>query len=246
MFFHLQILLWSMLYAAALELSVWKSDWLYVNGMLVMLAALLALRNADRHNPKLMGILAPLSVSSVLLIYLIDTFAQRQIFITISALVFYVALLGIFRLKAYQKDQTARGLLAAALMAAFFIFLCSFYGFYLNFSIYLWFLMALFFAVTAGMSYAYFAIMQPDHSELRTFSLIVGMVMAEIAWIITFWPFGYLTTGAVVLIFYFLFWDLTQRHFTNNLSQKSLILNLALFAAVAAVILSTSRWLPVV
>lgn len=246
MFFHLQILLWMMLYVGALELAIWKSDWLYFNAALAVTVTFLALRHISRHDLKFSGILGPLSVSSVLLIYLIDTLAQRQIFITISALAFYAVMIGIFRLKEYRKDQTAQGLIAAGLMATYFIFLCSFYGFYLNFSIYLWLLMTLFFAITAGISYAYFFILHPDQADLLTFSLIIGMVMAEIAWIITFWPFGYLTTGAVVLIFYFLFWDLTQRHFTNNLSQKSLIMNLALFTAVAAVILSTARWLPIV
>jgi len=70
--------------------------------------------------------------------------------------------------------------------------------------------------------------------------------MAEIVWILNFWPFGYLTTGVISLIFYYVFWDLIQCHFFNMLSKKRVLGHMLIFGFLVAMVLSSTRWLPLV
>ncbi len=189
---------------------------------------------------------AILAFSSVLLHYLIDSTAGKQIFIALSSFLYYLALLGTYRLGDYQKDQTARGLVSSSLIAAIFFFYSSVYGIYLNFAIPLWIFMLLFLGATFGASRQYFLLINPDRKIVSSYSLILGMVIAEIAWVINFWPFGYLTTGVIVLMLYYVLWDLVQSHFLNLLSKKRVVANMAFFSFLIILILATSRWLPAI
>lgn len=186
------------------------------------------------------------ALSATTMLYLIDSITQKHIFIILGSLIYYLSLLGLFRLKFAPQDQTARGMIAASVSAALFFFYSAAYGIYLNFSIPLWILMVVFLVITSLVSYEYFGIINADKKSVQNYSLILGMLMAEVAWMINFWPFGYLTTGAITLIFYYIFWDLTQSHFLDTLSQKRLIANLVFFSLIIGIILTTSRWMPIV
>jgi hypothetical protein len=167
---------------------------------------------------------------------------DQQVFVFISAAVYYFILLGIYRLRNYSDDQTARGIFSGGLLATFFYFYSGFYGLYINFSIPLWFLMLFFLAITFILSYHYLGILSKDNKKVLSYSLILGMAMAEISWVINFWPFGYLTTGVIALIFYYMFWDLAQSYFINKLSKRKIVANLVFFSLLIGLILITSRW----
>ena len=187
-----------------------------------------------------------LSFSSALLHYLIDSTIEKQIFILLSSFLYYFTLLGIHRLNACPQDQTARGLISASLMTTIFFFYSSIYGVYLNFSISLWVLMLIFLGVTYAISRQYFLLVNPDKKIVSIYSLVLAMALAEIAWVINFWPFGYLTTGVIVLMLYYVLWDLIQNYFLNLLSKKRMIINTVFFGILIVLILTTSRWLPVI
>ena len=99
-----------------------------------------------------------------------------------------------------------------------------------------------FLVITFILSYHYLGILSSDKSKVLTYSLILGLAMAEISWIINFWPFGYLTTGAIALIFYYMFWDLAQSYFTEKLSKRKIVINLIFFSLLIGLILLSSRW----
>jgi uncharacterized PurR-regulated membrane protein YhhQ (DUF165 family) len=99
--------------------------------------------------------------------------------------------------------------------------------------------------VTTLVSFQYFWLINDDKKNVLNFSLVLGFVMAEIVWVLNFWPFGYLTTGVITLIFYYVFWDLVQCHFLNNLSKKRVVANMIIFALMVTMVLSSTRWLPV-
>lgn len=245
MFFHFRALAHSILFFLILEMIAYDDRWIFWLSFLLVGATLWGVIKILK---KFIFSAIPVvfAISATAMLYLIDSFAQKNVFILLGSLIYYMALLGIFRLKFAPKDQTARGMIAASAATALFFFYSAAYGIYLNFSIPLWGLMGAFLAVTTLVSYEYFSIIRSDKKTVRTYSLILGMLMAEVAWMINFWPFGYLTTGAVTLIFYYLFWDLTQSHFLNTLSQKRLIANLLFFGAIVGLILATSRWMPAV
>lgn len=187
-----------------------------------------------------------LTFSSALILYFVDVFVQEQFLILIASLIFYLAMMGAYRLRIYHKDQTARGLMAGALAATIFFFYASVYAVYLNYSIPIWILSFMHFGATALVSFQYFYMLLPQkRKQSLIYAVVLGIGMTEIMFMTNFWPFGYLTVGAIALIFYYILWDLAQNYFLNILSKKRLMTNLITFAFLIGLILATTQWLPV-
>ncbi|MFC1622938.1 hypothetical protein ACFL16_00915 [Patescibacteria group bacterium] len=186
------------------------------------------------------------SVSCFFMLYLIDFGIEKQLFITFSGCIYYLALLGEYRLGRYEKDQTAKGMIAASLMATMFFFFSSSYGVYLNFVISLWVLMFFFLVVTFLITLQYMAIVgHGNRWYLKLiYSFLLGFSMMEFGWVINFWPFGYLTTGVISLIFYYILWDFVQDYFLRRLSKKKVVVNSIFFVSLIVLILTTSKWMP--
>ena len=187
-----------------------------------------------------------LVVSTVGLLYFVQSLKQEFLLSLLSAIMYYFIHIALYRLRSYRKDKTARGIVAAGSVATIFLFYATSYGIYLNFAISLWVLMFVLMLVTTLVSFQYFWLINDDKKNVLNFSLVLGFVMAEIVWILNFWPFGYLTTGVITLIFYYVFWDLVQCHFLNNLSKRRVVTNMLIFALLVAMVLSSTRWLPIV
>jgi hypothetical protein len=245
MFFHFTIFFYSLLYFAGLQIITLKENLFFpIASFLLILSIYLSKKFGKVWKAAIVPVI--FSISSFSMLYLIDSFSEKEIFIIIVSLLFYLNLLAIWRLQDYKKDETARGLLAASVMAAIFFFFTSAYGIYLNFQIPLWIFMFLYFAITVILSYRYFKFVSKDVRLVANYSIALGMIMAEIAWVINFWPFGYLTTGVIVLMLYYVFWDLVQSHFLDMLSKRRVVANLIFFSLLIFLVLITSRWLPVV
>lgn len=241
MFFHLKSLIYAVLFFGVFQLIFAYGNLIWYLGIfLVLLSIFGAKRIGGKHIFSLIPII--FSISSIIIFYLIDFQLDQQVFVFISATVYYFILLGIYRLRNYSNDQTARGIFSGGLLATFFYFYSGFYGLYINFSIPLWLLMIFFLAITFVLSYHYLSILSKDNKKVLNYSLILGMAMAEISWVINFWPFGYLTTGVIALIFYYMFWDLAQSYFINKLSKRKIVANLVFFSLLIGLILATSRW----
>jgi hypothetical protein len=159
----------------------------------------------------------------------------------------YLALLGAYRLGKYEKDQTAKGMNEAATSATIFFTYTGAYGLFLNFLVPLYVLMLTYFLVTLLLSYQYFSIVKNDGKEkVLVYSSILGLSMMEIAWIINFWPFGYLTTGVIALILYYMLWSIIQSYFLTILSKRRTVINLLFFSFLILLVLLTSKWIPVI
>ncbi len=196
-------------------------------------------RFSDAFLPGLLSITAPTLLS------LIDSSAERHKFVTVSALMYYCALLGIYRLRHAPTDQTAQSFLNVASMAAIFFFYAGVYGFYLNFSFPLWGLMLLYFFGTALTSYETFIGIEREGIErkrLVLYSVLLGLLMGEMAWVIRFWPFGYLTAGALTLIFFFMAWDVSFDAFHRTLSLKKAVLRILFFLVLIGILLVSTPW----
>jgi len=160
---------------------------------------------------------------------------------------YYLAIFGASRLGAYEKDQTARGMNMAATSTTIFFAYASAYGLYLNFLVPLYVLMLTYFCITLFVSYQYFSILKPNQERTAwLYSFLLSLAMMELIWSMTFWPFGYLTTGAIALILYYMLWDIIQCHFLDILSRKRAISSAALFSFLILLILLTSKWIPVI
>lgn len=245
MFFAIPVLFYSFLFLLGLEATTIDGYIFIIGAVFCILFSLAGVKKIGKEwiywNTFFI-----FSISSFALLYLIDSFFEKQIFIVFSSAFYYLGLLGVYRLGDYAKDQTARGMISASSMATIFFFYSSAYGIYINFIVPLWVLMTVYFIATIIVSYQYFRIIKNETRVVWSYCAVIGLVMAEVAWVINFWPFGYLTTGVIALMLYYVFWDLTQSYFLNLLSKKRLTANLILFSVLIAIILVSSRWMPVV
>ena len=246
MFLKLQPLLQTAIFIFGFELIIFGSGFSFsIAIFLLMISAYNGVR-LGRH--WIFSIL-PLffTFSSLALLYLITGKIDRHIFVFLSSAIYYLVIFGVYRLGLYIDDQNARGMDMAATAATIFFTYSSAYGIYLNFFIPIHYLMAVYWLVTLMVSYQYFfLIKRDDGKKVWTYSLILAFAMTEIAWIMNFWPFGYLTAGVIALILYYILWDLVQSYFSNALNRKRVVANMIFFPIIIALVLLSAKWLPIV
>lgn len=196
-------------------------------------------RYSDAFLPGLLAIAVPI------LFGLIDTFTKQQMFVVLSTMMYYTALLGAYRLRHAPKDKTAQALLNTSAVSGLFFFYSGVYGFYLNFSFPLWGLMLVYFFGTMLTSHETFIGIERigiEKTRLWVYSVLLGLLMAEMAWIMSFWPFGYLTSGALVLIFFFILWDISFDAFHRTLSLRKAVWQISFFLCLMGILLFSTPW----
>jgi len=186
---------------------------------------------------------AVVSLSTLLLLSLIDVDFEQQVFVSIATVLFYGTLLGIYRLKLIPSDETARALLNSAALASLFFTYAAAYGLYLNYTVPLAVLMLVFFTATAMVSFQTLHWAgQDDRHEILLLSLALGAVMGELVWVIHFWPFGYLTIGASALICFYFLWRIEFDYLRGTLTMKKTFSEGLILLILLALLLSTSPW----
>lgn len=246
MLFNFSVFFSSLGFLVGLEAVTFFADWAFSLSVILLL---FVFQSARRIGNSLLSSMTPLlfALSSVTVLYLIDSTSQRQGLIILSFAAYYLALLGIYRLRYYERDLTAKGMMAFTGMSTAFLFYSGVYGIYLNFAVPIWGLMLAYCGGTVMLSFQYLMILDRTNARrARMYSLILGLAMAETAWVINFWPFGYLTTGVIALMFYYVLWDLVQSHFQGLLSRKRVAVHLVLLCFLIGMVLSSTRWIPVV
>lgn len=258
MFFHFQIFLYSIFFFIFLEfvsgdiIGDWltsfsgRGNWFVVAIFIVSIAGFYQIAKRVSRKVNMTPIPVLLVTSTIGLLYFVQSIKQQQLLIILGAIAYYFLHIALYRLRTCESDKTARGIIASGSVSTIFLFYATSYGIYLNFAISLWVLMAMLMTVTILVSLQYFMLINNDKKDVLNYSLILGFVMAEIVWVLNFWPFGYLTTGVISLIFYYVFWDVAQCHFLGELSKKRIVANMIVFGCLTALVLSSTRWLPVV
>jgi len=246
MFFKLRPLLFSLVFLVSLETIIFGGR--HVLAIMIFLFLLSLYEGKSIGGKWIFSVLPTFFVlSSVALLYLITGNINQQIFVVLASLMFYLSLFSAYRLGKYSGDQTAKGMNMAASFATIFFTYASAYGLYLNFLVPLYYLMVTYLVVTLLVSFQYFIIIKKDEiKKVWMYSFILALIMAEIIWTMNFWVFGYLTTGVIALILYYILWDLTQSYFLNLLSQKRVVANMVFFSCLVVLVLLTSKWTPVI
>lgn len=245
MFYKFRLVLIGLIYFFGLEIISLKMSLLPI---VLAFLLLLALFEGKKIGKKWKFSILPVFFVffSVLLLSFISSAYEQQIFIVLASGMFYLLALGTYRLEEYAGDKTARGMLMAITTTTIFFSLTVSYGLYLNFLVPLYVLMLDYLVVTFLVSYQYFSIIEKEQKKVFLYSFILALIMAEIIWAMNFWPFGYLTTGVVMLILYYVLWDLTQSYFLNLLSRKRVITNMIFFSAMIIMVLLSAKWIPVI
>lgn len=245
MFFKFRPLLYSAVFFCGLETILFKPVLIMLVMFFLLLAALYEGKKIG-HKWKFSILPVFFTIFSIALLQLISGIPEKQIFVGLVSLMYYLALFGTYRLGIYAGDQTAKGMIMASSSAAIFFTYTGAYGLYLNFLVPLYVLMLTYLIVTLLVSYQYFSIIEKDKNKVWTYSFLLALFMVELIWTMNFWPFGYLTTGVIALILYYVLWDLTQSHFLNLLSKKRVVANMIFFSTLIILILLSSKWIPVI
>jgi hypothetical protein len=245
MFLKLRPLLYSLVFLAGLECIIWNQNYvLIVMAFLFFFSLIQGRKIGGRWIFSVLPVF--FTLSSVTLLYLIGLNYEQQFFIILASAMYYLALLGAYRLGKYDGDRTAKGMLMAATAATIFFTYAGAYGIYLNFLVPLYYLMLVYLTVTVLVSYQYFSVIkQDDKKTVWIYSFLLALIMTELIWTMNFWPFGYLTTGVIALILYYVLWDLIQSFFLNLLNQKRVVANMVFFTVMIVLVLLSSKWIPV-
>jgi hypothetical protein len=73
-------------------------------------------------------------------------------------------------------------------------------------------------------------------------SLALGAVMGELVWTVHFWPFGYLTIGSAMLIFFFLMWRCILDLLRDNFVWRRMAIESIILVLLLALLMLTSPW----
>ena len=258
MFFQGRIFFQSLLFLAILEVATSDSIgnflagmlygpawWLVFLGIIIIACYFYFFSRHMAASVKSHSTVAIFFMSSLGLLYFVNSNVEQNILVFLLAVVFYFLEISLYRLHKYSKDETALGIFAATSIATVFLSYAFFLAAYLNFAIPLWLLMVVFLLVSTSLSYQTFAFITNDKKKSINYALVAGFAMAEIVWIISFWPFGYLTTAVITLTFYYVFWDMMLSNFLERLSKKRIIAHLTIISLMVVMVLATSHWLPV-
>lgn len=247
MVFHFSIFFWSGAFflvmrfmAASDQLSFWEA---YLSS--ASLLAIISLVSAKKITRRIRNSFIPIliSVSAPSLIAFIDSPAERYVFSLLSSAIFYMAFLGLYRLRFVPSDDTARAFLSIAALSALFFFYAGEYGFYLNFDVPLATLVIAFALGSCGAAYqTLYAALPQDRGRVFLYALAIGFGMGEVSWILSFWPFGYLTAGATALVIFFVLWDMALSFFLGSLSRKRTLAYLFVSLFLIGILIGTSPW----
>lgn len=259
MFFKLQPLIYSIIFVLALEVSTLEV-WFFRAVLFLIVFSILIIWPLARK-VRFLAIPFFLSIGSANLLFFIDNQVEKQIFIGLSAVIYYLALLGAYRLKVYDCDQTAQGMVALSTISTIFFWFVSILGWYINFQVDGWLLIITFFISSFFISLPSLYICQtkPSHNEKDScgylnhnrqikneqiifLNFVLAFVISQIAWLSTFWPFNNLTTGSFLLIIFYVFYDIIRMFLRGELAKKRVIKRVLLFIILSAVILATAQW----
>jgi hypothetical protein len=200
------------------------------------------------RNFRFFFLLVILILGALLLLPLIQSPAEAKAFIILTSGVFYLAVLAGYRLRKYDKDQTAKAMVNLAALATLFCWFTSVYGWYLNIEMSVWTIMAIFAVVTFLVSFISITInkLEINRYQRVLYSVYLSYLIAGSIWIQDSWPFGYLTTGVVTLIIYYAGWDIIRNYFMGKLTAKKVVFNLIFLVGMASILFLSTKWYPVI
>ncbi len=248
MIFHLGIFLWSVLFFLAMQFVAAReyptSFW---TGYIFSIATLsvISLVSAGKITKRLRNSFLPLflSFSMPSFLLLVDSPGEKTVIAVIAASMYYLGFLALYRIRHAPSDGTARTFLSISMLSVLFFFYSAAFGFYLNFSVPLWSLILLFSLGSFGAAYQTLSAALPDNRRrVALYASAIAFGTAEIAFLISFWPFGYLTAGSAMLVFFYIPWNMANSLFLGMLSRKRTVVYLFLSLILLTILLLSASW----
>lgn len=256
MLFQLKSFIYSLFFLFSLEAIVfWQIFW--QGAFLLILFTLIFVWPLVRK-PRFLFISFFLSLGTVNLAALIDQGIEKHLFILLASSVFYISLIGAYRLKNYRCDQSAQGMIEISTLVASFFWFISLYGWFLNFQIeVVWLAIALMlsaFLINLPSLLVYVDSRNKlsdkknkkkdriPFSKAIFLNLILALVIGEVAWAVALWPFSYLTTGTIILIIFYIIRNIISLFIKEDFSLKRVLIGLFGGLILVIILLLTAQW----
>lgn len=244
MFFHLKPILLSLVVLAGYELMIYRFEWrFWILGILlaIIIAGTRIATNAW-HN-SLLPIL--FFAGSAVLSFFISEGIFLQVYIGISSLIYYLIILGIYRINANAQDETAQKINFITSFTVVFIWAASLFAIYLNRNIDFWIISLALYAIVVVATHqllktANFKKGKADRYWLYSFT--IAYCLAIMSWGVLFLPFGYLTLSVLLLVVYFMLVNYLARSLKGTFSKMAFAIDLFIFLISASVVLFSTRW----
>lgn len=247
MIFHLGITLWSILFFLVMQLVAGRehdSFWVGYTFSIVTLS-IISLVSAKKITKRFRNSFLPLflSFSMPSFLSLVDSQGEKTVIAIIAAGMYYLGFLALYRIRHAPNDGTARAFLSISMLSVLFFFYSAAFGFYLNFSVPLWSLILAFSIGSFGAAYQTLAAALPNNrARVTLYSSAIAFGTAEIAFLISFWPFGYLTAGSAMLLFFYIPWNMANSLFLGTLSRKRTVSYLLVTIMLLGLLLLSAPW----
>jgi len=134
-------------------------------------------------------------------------------------------------------------------LAAFFWFF-QIYSFYMSLYLPLWLMVCEIVAVSMVLYFSLlsklfkqdkFKDMLKDKGALM---VMVGFIIGETVWVLSFLPFNPLTISALLLIVFYVLGDFIEKHLLSKLTRKIIVSRVALGLTYCFLVLLSTQWLP--
>ncbi len=270
MFFYLQPIIYTLVFLLALEAVALKNDWTEVAAWFLIAFTTVVIWPLTRK-PRFIALPFFLSFGALTLLFFVDHPLERQVFIFLSSFTYYLTIAGGYRLRFYNCDQTALGMVNLATAVSAFFWFTSAFAWFLNYQIQYWLMSLVLFLAVFLISLPSFFICARDRKEREKrdksgknskkknillccgsecldfgsiifIALVLSLISTQIFFGLFFWPFSYLTLGTCGFIIFYGFWDTIRVYLRGELTFQRVILNLFISIILLAGILATAQW----
>jgi len=181
------------------------------------------------------------------LMFFVDSMVQRNIMAGIASVIVYAVLLGSYRLRSNVRDAVARGMIVAGIFSGLFLWYAGTFAVYVNFTVPRTAVLVILGFWTLLVSWQYFVMVARGRfSQTVMYAVAVTVVMVQVIAVALWWPFGHMTSAIVLLMIYYIVWDMCDMFFRDTLSRSRVVVNTILLILVALMVLMSAQWRPVV
>lgn len=199
-------------------------------------------------------ILTLVSASHLIFLFTLKDEYLKNLCLGLFSIIFLLALAGInifFNRRRQTREAEIKfpnlglNLIKGVILVSVFLWTAGSYGLYLNLELPTHLLMlAILFNVIISV-YSLLKISPAPQKTLSSFwfyPFLFGLTVIELVWVISFWPIGRLTAGAIILANYYIFWNILENRLRNSLNKKVIFSNILFLAAIIILLLSSSQW----
>lgn len=127
------------------------------------------------------------------------------------------------------------------LISALF-FYSGFFGLLIFLNISIWLVVLLVLLVTVFLSYQTMWVNKIIFGKSLLYILIIGLVLCELAWVLSFLPINFYVSGVFLSVIYYLLSGISRFHLLGTLDVKVIRRHLIISLIMLILILGTTRW----